>query len=121
MSSGLLTRVARPAQYTSSRSVGSSVAAAEQYVSTSPVPTVSPAPRNSRAKPTSTSVNGTRSGTRGDLLQVVEVQFPQPVHGADNLPGQLLGGTGLADEHDLHLPVQTRIPDPVVQAATPER
>src|SRR5215469_15943799 len=74
MSSGLLTRVARPAQYTSSRSVGSSVAVAEQYVSTSPVPTVSPAPRSSRAKPTSTSVKGSRSGTRGDLFQAVADQ-----------------------------------------------
>src|SRR5215472_16721654 len=167
MSSGLLTRVARPAQYTSSRSVGSSVAVAEQYVSTSPVPTLSPAPRSSRAKPTSTSVNGTRSSTRRDLLQAVpdqveivavlddraervvrslwcqlrlpqesqgadpvdglcdswrlrQVELAQPVHGAHNFPGELLGDAGLADEDDLHLPLLARVADPVVQAATPQ-
>src|SRR5215472_10023585 len=167
MSSGLLTRVARPAQYTSSRSVGSSVAVAEQYVSTSPVPTLSPAPRSSRAKPTSTSVNGTRSSTRRDLLQAVadqveivavlddraqrvvrslgcqlrlpkksqgtnpvdglrdpwrlrQVELAQPVHGAHNLPGELLGGARLADEDDLRLPLLARVADPVVQAATPQ-
>src|SRR5580693_417369 len=80
-----LISVVRPAQYKSSKSVGSSGAIAAQYVSTSPVPTVSPAARSSREKPTSSPANGARppgcgtpgppaSGTGGDLGQIAPYQ-----------------------------------------------
>src|SRR5215472_8663939 len=71
MSSCRDTSEVRPAQYRSTRSVGSSGVMAEQYVITSPVPTTSPAARNARAKSTSSPGNAVRSGTRGDLLQVL--------------------------------------------------
>src|SRR5216684_2685659 len=91
MFSRRVTSVARPAQYKSSRSEGSSGLIAEQKISMSPEPTASPAERSSDAKSTSTltkpvrSKEGrsravrskpvrskpVRSGTGGDLLQIV--------------------------------------------------
>src|ERR1700735_2868938 len=98
MSSRLETRDVRPAQYRSIRSVGSSGSIAEQYVITSPVPTVRPAARSSREKSTSSAARGARSaavlrslsaacsGTGRDLCQVaahkVEV-VPVLDHGAE--------------------------------------
>src|ERR1700761_1260408 len=70
MSAGPRTRGARPAQYRSARSDGSSRASAEQYTSRSPDPTGSPAARSSPAKLASRPVNGS-SDTGRDVLQVV--------------------------------------------------
>src|SRR5215469_6740865 len=83
MSSRRLTSVVRPAQYRSSRSAGSSGSIAEQYVRTSPVPTVRPAARSSCEKSTSRAAKGAcvtavaspaaggTSATGGDLREVV--------------------------------------------------
>src|ERR1700691_795284 len=71
MSSWRLTSVARPAQYRSMRSDGSSGVMAAKYVSTSPVPTVRPASRSSRAKPTSTPVKAPGPSATGDDLRQV--------------------------------------------------
>src|SRR6266851_9766627 len=86
MFSRRVTSVARPAQNKSSRSEGSSERIAEQKVSMSPEPTARPTERSSDAKSTSTLTKpvrskamgsravrskAVRSGTGGDLLQVV--------------------------------------------------
>src|SRR5580704_11079637 len=86
MSSWRITSVVRPAQYRSTRSAGFSRLSAEQYSSTSPEPTASPAARNSPANATSSPVNG--SGTGGDLLQVVQDHLeivPVLDHGAQRV------------------------------------
>src|ERR1700691_5619396 len=72
MSSWREISVARPAQYKSVRSDGSSVVMAAKYVSTSPVPTATPAWRSPSPNPTSTPVKG--SATGDDLRQVLPDQ-----------------------------------------------
>src|SRR5215469_5819188 len=110
MSSCRLTSVARPAQYTSTRSDGSSGVMAEQYVSTSPVPTTRPAARSSRANPTSTPANGAtaRSGTGGDLRHVLagEIQVVTVLDdSSEGVTGGLRGEVGLAEEAQRAYPV----------------
>src|SRR5690349_18716837 len=96
-----VTRVVRPAQYRSTRSAGSRVLMAVQYVSTSPVPTARPAERSSAAKLASTAANGAWSATGGDLLQVLPDQVeivPFFHHGAQGVPGYFRAELGLAEE-----------------------
>src|SRR5260370_21626173 len=134
MFSRRVTSVARPAQYKSSRSEGSSGLIAEQKISMSPEPTASPAERSSDAKSTSTltkpvrSKEGSsraggskpvrskpvRSGTGGDLLQIVPhhievVAFLQ--HGAQGVLGDLRAEIRFAEEVEGAYPVD-RLGDP---------
>src|SRR5215831_16510722 len=67
MSSRLRTSVTRPAQYRSTRSVGSKGSSAWHSVSTSPVPTANPSARSAPPKPTSRRTNGSAIG--GDLAE----------------------------------------------------
>src|ERR1044072_1207815 len=64
MSSRRVTSVVRPAQYRSTRSVGSSTASEAQNACTSPVPTARPAARSEWENSTSSR---TKSGIRDDL------------------------------------------------------
>src|SRR5262245_7109737 len=64
------TNVDRPAQYRSSRSVGSTRASAAPNVMTSPEPTARPAPRSRSAKATSTLTRGAWSATRRNPVQI---------------------------------------------------
>src|SRR5450755_4909918 len=108
MLSRRVTSVVRPAQYRSTRSVGSSGTIAAQYVSTSPEPTASPAERSTAAKSTSTPTKGACSGTGCDLFQVVPdhvevVAFLH--HRAEGVLGVLRAKVGLAEEVENANPV----------------
>src|SRR5215469_1502219 len=114
MSSRRLTRVVLPAQYRSSRSEGSSGSIAEQYVRTSPVPTVRPAPRSSRQKSTSMAANGASvaaiawSATGRDLREVVahDVEVvPILDDSAESVVRGLRRQVGLAEEAERAHPV----------------
>src|SRR3984885_6632826 len=50
-----------------------------------------------------------------------QVELAQPVDRRDHLASQRLGHPGLAYQHDLHLALGGRVPDPVVQAAPFQR
>src|SRR6266851_739058 len=134
MFSRRVTSVARPAQYKSSRSEGSSGLIAEQKISMSPEPTASPAERSSDAKSTSTltkpvrSKEGrsravrskpvrskpVRSGTGGDLLQIVPHHIEVVAflhHGAQGVLGDLRAEIRFAEEVEGAYPVD-RLGDP---------
>src|SRR6266851_5403230 len=119
MFSRRVTSVARPAQYKSSRSEGSSGLIAEQKISMSPEPTASPAERSSDAKSTSTLTKPVRSkpvrsGTGGDLLQVVPHHIEVVAflhHGAQGVLGDLRAQIRFAEEIEGAYPVD-RLGDP---------
>src|SRR3974377_100720 len=112
MSSLRGTRGPRPAQYGSS---GPSSAAARQNSAVAPVPAEMPSVRSARANSTSgrTSSAVDASGIEG------------PGHGRPRPPPRSGGGKpqrhlGRAQADDLHLPLEVRERDPVVQAAALE-
>src|ERR1700730_8810730 len=119
MFSRRVTSVARPAQYKSSRSEGSSGLIAEQKVSMSPEPTARPAERSSDAKSTSTLTKpvrskAVRSGTGGDLLQIVPHHIEVVAflhHGAQGVLGDLRAEIRFAEEVEGAYPVD-RLGDP---------
>src|SRR3954452_10881846 len=57
----------------------------------------------------------------GDTRRLRQIELTQPVDRGHQLAGQRLGDTGHAQQNDLHLTLDARIPDPVVQAATLQR
>src|ERR1700689_125506 len=113
MSSRAEISVARPAQYTSMRSAGSSSAAAAQKVMTSPVPTFTLAARSARPKPTRTPAKAVCSGTGGDLLQLARNQVevvPVLDNRADGIGCRPGGQGGLAEETQPANPVHRPCP-----------